>query len=558
MRTKSGLISLISVTLMLSLVGGSAAMAAKPENTGKPETTGKPVEVGKPVEIGGTGVQTKEFVNARPDDAGKPAVSESAASFGATKRLSAAEIKAAKLEKAAEKKANGGKLPYIVRFNEAATLATEIAELKNLKATVGKSVTKVFQGVVVEMTDGQKAAFAKRSTVASITEDVEVTATDIQVSPASWGIDRIDQTALPLSSSYNYGGSGAGVDIYVVDTGIKSAHSEFTGRISAGYSSVSDANGTEDCNGHGTHVASTAAGTQYGVAKSATVIPVRVLGCDGSGSISGVIYGLDWIAKNYVAGDEAVVNMSLGGGANSSLDAAVNSLINRGITVVVAAGNSAADACTASPARVIGEITVGATTRTDGYATYSNFGSCVDLAAPGSSITGAWIGSNTDSATLNGTSMASPHVAGAAAVLLGSGYQAPNMVQLAIKDAASTIPAAPAGTTNRLLYLNPAGISTPVELAPLAPTSVSAVAVKRTVTVDWTPADNTGRNVLSQTVKIWSAGNVVSTVRVSATATTVKVNLRPNERYWFTVVASNATATSVDSPVSNTVIPRSK
>lgn len=410
------------------------------------------------------------------------------------------------------------------------------------------------------MTDGQKAAFAKRSTVASITEDLEVTATDTQISPESWGIDRIDQVSLPLSGSYSYGAAGSNVNIYVVDTGVRSTHSEFTGRLKGGYSSVADSNGTEDCNGHGTHVASTAAGTRFGVAKAANITPVRVLGCDGSGSISGVIYGLDWIATNYVDGTAAVVNMSLGGGANSSLDAAVNSLNTRGITVVVAAGNSKVDACTSSPARVYGAITVAASTSSDSFASYSNYGPCVDLAAPGSGVTGAWISSDNDSAALSGTSMASPHVAGAAAVLLAGGYQKPNLVQLALSDAATVgvISSVPLSTVNKLLYANPAGIAVPLDKAPLAPLSVSAVAGKRSATVTWVQADNAGANVVSQTIRVWSGGNVVGTARLSATATQAILTLRANVRYAFTVVASNSTSSSVDSPMSNLVIPRNK
>ena len=345
--------------------------------------------------------------------------------------------------------------------------------------------------------------------------------------------------------------------MFVVDTGILSSHSEFTGRVRAGFSSVADANGTEDCNGHGTHVSSTAVGTRFGVAKAATVTPVRVLGCDGAGSISGVIAGLDWIAANHVAGTPAVVNMSLGGGANSSLDTAVNSLINRGITVVVAAGNSKADACTSSPARVPGAITVAATTNTDSFASYSNFGSCVDLAAPGSSITGAWFTGASDAAVLSGTSMASPHVAGVAAVLLAGGFQQPNIVSLALTDAATkgAVTSLPTGTVNALLYANPAGINIPSSKAPLAPVSVSAIAGKRQATVSWVQADNSAAALTSQTVKVWSGGNVVGSAKVSAGATSAVIKLRAGVSYSFTVVASNATATSVDSPMSNVVVP---
>lgn len=540
---------------------GNAA-SGKPADAGKPAEAGKPIDVvGKPIELGKPADTGKDFVDVKTDGStGKPITKEGKATFGNVEKLTAAEKKAAAKAKAEAKKDNGNKVNYIVRFNEAADFGLEMAALKSGKATIGREFQHVFKGALVGLTDKQRANLAKRPSVASITEDLEVTATETQASPASWGIDRIDQAALPLSGSYNYGGSGAGATIYVVDTGIRSTHTEFSGRVKAGYSAIADGRGTEDCNGHGTHVSSTAAGTRFGVAKSAALVPVRVLACDGSGTTSGVIAGLDWIASQYVAGTPAVVNMSLGGGANSSLDSAVTSLINRGVTVVAAAGNSATDSCTSSPARVAGAITVAASTIGDAFASYSNYGSCVDLIAPGSNIVGAWITGDSDSASLSGTSMATPHVAGVSAVLLGGGYVAPNLVALALTDAATTgvVGGVPGATANKLLYANPAGITVPATKAPLAPTSVTAVAGKRAATVSWVQADNTEAAVLSQTVQVWSGGNIVGSAKVSATATTALLKLRAGVSYSFTVVATNSIATSLQSPMSNLVIPTNK
>jgi subtilisin family serine protease len=231
-----------------------------------------------------------------------------------------------------------------------------------------------------------------------------------------WGLDRIDQRALPLNNQFSRAYTGSGVTAYIIDTGVLSTHTEFGGRVLSGFSSVSDANGTEDCNGHGTHVAGTVGGSNYGVAPGVAIVPVRVLDCSGSGSTSAVIAGIDWVIANHVAGTPAVANMSLGGGRSSALDIAVRSAVADGVVFVVAAGNSTANACQSSPAGEPLAITVGATTSADARSSFSNYGSCVDVFAPGSSITSAWYTSTTASNTISGTSMASPHVAGVVAL----------------------------------------------------------------------------------------------------------------------------------------------
>ncbi len=270
--------------------------------------------------------------------------------------------------------------------------------------------------------------------------------------PVTWGIDRIDQRSLPLDSSYACAGDAINVNAYIVNTGIY-ANDDFASRLRAGTSTVSGSSSTVDCNGHGTHVAGTVGGTKYGVAKNVNLFPVRVLDCAGSGYTSGVIAGLNWVGANFTA--PAVVNMSLGGGTSKSLDDAVSALVVLGITVVVAAGNDNADAANYSPARVATAITVGATTSTDGRSSFSNYGSVVDIFAPGSFITSAWIGSTTATNTISGTSMAAPHVAGAAAVYLGLNPTAtPAQVATALTTGATANVVSNPGTgsPNKLLY----------------------------------------------------------------------------------------------------------
>jgi subtilisin family serine protease len=232
----------------------------------------------------------------------------------------------------------------------------------------------------------------------------------------SWGLDRIDAVDTALNNSYKYVSTGAGALVYVIDTGIYSGHSDLSGRVISGYTAINDGNGTQDCNGHGTHVAGTVAGTTYGVAKSATLVAVRVLDCAGSGFSSSVVAGINWAVASHPGGP-GIINLSLGGGANSAVDDAVAAATRAGLVVVAAAGNSGADACNFSPARAPSAITIGATDKNDSRASYSNFGSCVDMYAPGTGITSTWISGTSATRTISGTSMAAPHVAGLAARL---------------------------------------------------------------------------------------------------------------------------------------------
>ncbi|MDN8449587.1 S8 family peptidase [Acinetobacter baumannii] len=350
---------------------------------------------------------------------------------------------------------------YIVILNKDAGPSKDFAQniAKQHAGKVLQSYDTVLKGFAIYLPDTAGTAFIeamkKNPHVLSVESDIIVNIDATTQSNPDWGLDRIDQKALPLNSAYSYLQTGSGTTAYIVDTGILFSHQEFSGRVLSGYTAISDGNGTTDCNGHGTHVAGTVGGTTYGVAKSVNLVPIRILGCDGSGASSNVIAGLDWILKN--GKKPAVVNMSLGGATSSSLDSAVENLYNNGYVMVVAAGNSNTDACTSSPARVSKAITVAATDNTDTRASYSNYGSCVDIFAPGSQINSSWIGSNTATKILNGTSMATPHVAGVVAEMLQSTPTAsPQTISTnLLNQASSNVVKNPSGSPNRLLYKSP-------------------------------------------------------------------------------------------------------
>ena len=328
---------------------------------------------------------------------------------------------------------------------------------RGLAAAHGGSVGHVYEAALKGFSitlgsDAAAEAIARNPNVAFVEPDQQMTASIVQ-SGATWGLDRIDQRLLPLSTTFTYTATASNVTAYIIDTGILPTHTQFGTRASTGYDAITPTAPKADCNGHGTHVAGTVGGSTYGVAKSVALVGVRVLDCNGSGSNAGVIAGVNWVAAN--AKKPAVANMSLGGGASTALDAAVNGAINAGVTFVVAAGNSNRNACNYSPARVANAITVGATTSTDARASYSNFGSCLDIFAPGSSITSAWYTSTTALSTISGTSMASPHVAGVAALYLATNTAAtPATVRNALVNNATTNRVTSAGSQspNRLLF----------------------------------------------------------------------------------------------------------
>ncbi len=266
------------------------------------------------------------------------------------------------------------------------------------------------------MTREEALELSKDPAVAYVEQDRTVKALGTQAPTPSWGLDRIDQRDLPLNGSFTYPNTGAGVTAYIIDTGIRTSHSDFGGRAIWGTNTTGDGNNT-DCNGHGTHVAGTVGGAQYGVAKGVKLIAVKVLNCAGSGSFAGVMAGIDWVTAHHQPGQPAVANMSLGAsGSDAATENAVRNSIADGVSYAIASGNSNANACNFTPARVAEAITVNATTNTDARASFSNFGTCTDIFAPGQNITSAWNTSDTATNTISGTSMASPHVAGAAAL----------------------------------------------------------------------------------------------------------------------------------------------
>ncbi|KAF8065850.1 Extracellular serine proteinase [Scenedesmus sp. PABB004] len=362
---------------------------------------------------------------------------------------------------------------FVFTFNDGADAVAKQAAFDAIAAEPGAAVTARWEAAL------NGAAFKVRlvqqlvdsPAVAAVEVDGIVTAAQTQLttqSGATWGLDRIDQATRPLTGTFTYTSNGTGVTAYIIDTGILSGHVEFAGRVAPGVVTLTDTCKprpnrpcppltTGDCNGHGTHVAGTVGGTTWGVAKGVTLVPVRVLDCGGSGSWSGVASGIDWVTRRTRTG-ACVANLSLGGGASSTIDTAISNLVKSNCTVAVAAGNSNADACNYSPSRAPSAITVGATDSTDARASYSNVGTCLDLFAPGSAITSAWYSSSTATNTISGTSMASPHVAGVAALYLARNPSAtPADVRAALMAAPATpgvVTNAGAGSPNLLLFTN--------------------------------------------------------------------------------------------------------
>jgi subtilisin family serine protease len=373
---------------------------------------------------------------------------------GAQAPLATPNGRTAPLLSAAPGKAIAGE--YIVVLNDG-------ADPRSVAAVAGVSPKHVYtaalDGFSATLNGGQVNALRHNPNVQWVEEDQVVEVSTTQTG-ATWGIDRIDQANLPLNGTYTYTPTGAGVRAYIIDTGINTSHTNFGGRASIAWDGIGD--GNQDCNGHGSHVAGTVGSATYGVAKGVTLIGVRVFGCGSSGSNSTIVAGINWVAANAVK--PAVANMSLGGPASTTTDAAVNGLINAGVVAVVAAGNDGLNACNYSPARVANAITVGSTTNTDARSSFSNYGTCVDVFAPGSNILSTWMGSTSATNTISGTSMASPHVAGVAALYLqGNTTATPATVANAITSTATLnkVTSAGTGSPNRLLFSLLTGGTTP-------------------------------------------------------------------------------------------------
>ncbi|KOU23957.1 peptidase S8 [Streptomyces sp. WM6372] len=353
--------------------------------------------------------------------------------------------------------------PYVVVLKDTTSRAPTralVAEATGSGDQVGDVYDTVLSGFAVRTTAARAKALAADPRVASVEPDAEFRISDAQ-SPAPWPLDRIDQSVLPLDGSYTYATTAQGVTAYVVDTGIYASHQEFGGRARVGYNGVF-LETSSDCNGHGTHVAGTLGGATYGVAKGVSLVGVKVANCKGSASLTSILGGLEWMVKDAAKapGTPAVANMSMGGTRSYALDAAVTRAVAAGITFTVAAGNSADDACTGSPAAAPSALTIGAADAADQWAPFSSYGSCVDLVAPGVSVTSAWKGSATTLARASGTSMAAPHAAGVAALILAEGIAAggtaktpaevsATLLRDAVRDRLTGVPA---GTANLLLH----------------------------------------------------------------------------------------------------------
>ncbi len=419
----------------------------------------------------------------------------------------------------------------------------------------GFTYSRAIKGFSVRMNERQALRLADDPRVAFVEED-GVVSIDTTQTGATWGIDRIDQRDLPLNGTYTYNATGSGVKAYIIDTGIRATHTQFAGRVISGFTAISDGLGTNDGNGHGTHVSGTVGGSTYGVAKNVTLVAVRVLDSSGSGTNSGVIAGINFVASDHQAGQPAVANMSLGGGASSAVDSAVAAAVADGVTFAVAAGNDNLDACGSSPAREPSAITVGSTTTTDARSSFSNFGTCVDIFAPGSSITSSWNTSDTATNTISGTSMATPHVTGVAALFLETNPTAsPATVTAAIVNSSTLNHVSNPGTgsPNRLLFSLLTGAPPPTPTPTPTPVPGAELLLNRgfeSGAVNWTATagvitNSTGQTPRTGSFYAWLDGygtthtdSLFQQITIPSTATTVTLS------FWLKINTAETTTTT--------------
>jgi subtilisin family serine protease len=387
--------------------------------------------------------------------------------------------------------------------------------------TVTHTYSHALRGFAVRASETAAKRYAADPAVEYVQRDGVFTISGTQPNPPSWGLDRIDQRNLPLDNSYTYPSTASAVTAYIIDTGIRFSHQTFGGRAVSGRDTVDNDNDASDCNGHGTHVAGTVGGSQYGVAKEVRLVGVRVLNCQGSGTTAGVAAGIDWVTAQHQPGQAAVANMSLGGGVDQTLDNAVANSIADGVTYAIAAGNgdqlgNPQNACNFSPARVPTAITVGATQSNDARASFSNFGTCLDIFAPGVGITSSWFSSDTATNTISGTSMATPHVTGAAALVLAAnpGFS-PQQVrdQLVANATDGKVTDPRAGSPNKLLFVGDGTQPPP----PPPPPGCSATSTD-------TPKPIADLSTTTSTVTISGCD------RVGSTTSTVEVHIRHTYR----------------------------
>lgn len=423
---------------------------------------------------------------------------------------------------------------YIVVFKEGVgnpdIIVDELTRGKNVK--VHYRYRYAIKGFAATIPEAALEGISRNPMVEYIEPDGIVTAGATQTNPPSWGLDRIDQRNLPRDYSYTYQNNGSGVTVYIIDSGIRMTHNEYNGRASSGWDFIDNDADASDCHGHGTHVAGTVGGTTVGVAKNVSLVAVRVLNCNGSGSYSAVIAGVDWVTNNHVS--PAVANMSLGGGYSSSLNTAVNNSVAAGVVYAVSAGNSNRNACNYSPASAANALTIGSSTSSDYRSSFSNYGSCVDIFAPGSGIYSSTMSSNSSYASWSGTSMASPHVAGVAALYLAANTNAtPAQVETAIKNGATSgvLNNIGTGSPNLLLYSLIAGTVTPPP-APAAPTNLTQTGATTTsVTLGWDDVSGESgyrieRYISGSWSQVGSTGADVTTFTEGSLASATSYNYR--------------------------------